>query len=101
MTETYVAFVINQTETEYTIISERDKKYHILPLPIIFGNTRLPDESVVTIQEIVFGPHQLYIACKGYKYDITKKRNKYQKRAEAAKATKTTKVNPIENPFNV
>lgn len=97
MTETWIAFVINQTDTEYTILSERDKKFHTLPLPISFGNIRLPDESVVNIQDIVFAPHQLFMACKGYKYDIERKRKQYEKRSYAKKIADKATTTP--NPF--
>lgn len=96
MPETWMAFVINQTETDYTIISERDKQYHTLPLPIRFGNTRLPDGSVVNIQETIFSPHQIFMACKGYVYDLVRKRQQYQKRRTLKK--KQPEEN-LTNPF--
>ena len=99
MTDVWKAFVINQSETDYTIISERDKKYHTLPLPISFGNIRIPDGSVVNIQETVFTPHQLYMACKGYQYDILRKRTQYQKRSALKKETKNETITPTISPF--
>ena len=100
MTDVWKAFVINQSETNYTIISERDKKYHTLPLPIQQGNIQLDDGSVVDIQETIFGPHQLYMACKGYQYDILRKRNQYQKRSTLKKETKKeTNIASSTSPF--
>lgn len=101
MTDVWKAFVINQSETDYTIISERDKKYHTLPLPIHQGNIALFDGTVVDIQETVFGPHQLYMACKGYQYDILRKRCQYQKRVILKKETKKETI-PIStiSPFS-
>jgi hypothetical protein len=96
MTETWKAFVINQTTENYTILSERDKKYHILPLPITFGNVRLDDGSVVTIQDMVFSPHKLYMACKEYDYNIKRKKSQYQKRLNAKSKTEESTTN---NPF--
>jgi len=102
MSETWKAFVINQSDTDYTIISERDKKYHTLPLPISFGNIKILDGSVVNIQETVFTPHQLYMACKGYQYDINRKRAQYQKRLNAkSKIIEESTNNPFANSKTV
>lgn len=81
MAETWKAFVVNQTETEYIIISERDKKYHTLPLPIEIGDIRLPDGSIVSIQDTIFTPDKLFTACKNYQYDLERKRRQYKKKS--------------------
>lgn len=79
MTDTWKAFVISQDETSYTILSERDKKLHTLSLPVEVGDMRLPDGSIVSIQETIFNPDRLYMACKNYQYDLQRKRNQYKK----------------------
>lgn len=93
--QTWTAFVINQSETEYTIISERDKKYYTLPLPIQQGNIVLPDSVVVNIQEQIFTPHKLFMACKQYQYDILRKRKQYEKRTVIKQ--EETNINPFKN----
>lgn len=78
MTQPWIAFVMNKSETDYTILSERDKTYHTLPLPIQLGNVVLPDGSVVNIQDTVFNSHKVFMALKQYQYDILRKRKAYQ-----------------------
>lgn len=81
MADTWKAFVISQDETSYTILSERDKKLHTLPLPVEVGDMRLSDGSIVSIQETIFNPERLYMACKNYQYDLERKRRQYKKKS--------------------
>ena len=95
MASTWKAFVINKTDKDYTIIAENDRKYHTLPLPIQEGVVRLSSGTIVDIQETIFSPHQLFMACKNYQYDIIRKRNQYKKRV----AKKEEQATTAENPF--
>lgn len=80
MSQTYRAYVVAQSDTNYTIISERDKQYHVLPLPMKTGNVRLSDESIVNISEVMFNPSKMFSACREYESMLKRKRNQYQRR---------------------
>lgn len=89
----YSAFIINKSTTDVTVISESDKKYHSLPLPIEPGDVRiLSTGAVVKIQEIIFTPSKIFQACKDAQYNLLRKRRQY-----AAEKAKKQEINA--SPF--
>jgi hypothetical protein len=66
---TWRGFVINQTETTYTVLSERDKQLHTLQKKnneIITGCVVMSDGHICNIDDYVFNNSMLYSACREY-----------------------------------
>lgn len=83
MTQPTVAFVIKQTDKDYTIIT--DTASHTLSLPINFDSFQLDNGTWLKIQDFVFNPHKLYTACKEYNHNIQRKKLQYRRRVERKK----------------
>lgn len=74
--DAYRAYVISETESTFTFISERDKKLHMGSkktdgsIPEAY---RLDEEHVVSVQRPFFtDPSRLFTACREYCYDKVK-----------------------------
>lgn len=84
---TWKGFIVFETPTEYTVISNRDKQPHILlkkDYPRITGPIIMPDGHCCTINEYIFTPSRLYSACRVVVSDLARrKRNRAEKREQS------------------
>lgn len=71
------AFIISQTESTYKIIIEDSTCYEIKK-PITNGDYTLNDGKKIFINDLIFTPHRLFMACKGYEYDLRRKRKAHK-----------------------
>ena len=74
------AYVVLQDDSTFTIVSEHDKKIHILNQPVVQGDYTLPDGKVVNIQPIIFDSSRLFSACREYAYDVERKVRYYTRK---------------------
>jgi len=81
-------YIIGQTDSYYTVISEHDKKRHQLPKEgkkIPSGATVMPDGHICNIDEIFFNNSKLFSACREYTGDL-RRQKKYWQNKKATKA---------------
>jgi hypothetical protein len=80
---TWRGFVINQTETTYSVISERDKQLHTLQKKnneIITGCIVMPDGHICNVDDYIFNYSMLYSACREYAGDLRRHKKRRQER---------------------
>lgn len=98
----YIAYVVSQTETDYTVLSSHDKVYHTMPLPIVFGECGLPDGTKLLIQEHVFNPSKILTACKEYDSHLKRKKSRYQlSKSKIARNQQLQVSIPLVSPHQV
>lgn len=88
---TYQGYVIEEADTHYTVISERDKKFHVLQKKegkIQDGCIVMPDGHVCNINEIKITGNKLFSACREYVYDTNRKRIYHKRKYQEKKAQK-------------
>jgi hypothetical protein len=84
-TPVWRGFIVNQSENEFTVISERDKQYHIVPGQVRSGNVIMPDGHCCCIDEYIFNPSMLFSACREYVYDLRRHKKRRTKNKETLK----------------
>lgn len=84
-TPVWRGYVVAQTETDYQVVSERDKQIHTVPKTetgIKTGPIIMPDGHLCSIDEYVFTSSMLFAACREYLADL---RRHKKRRAEKRK----------------
>lgn len=79
----YRGFVISDMGNSYIVISEKDKKQHVLPKKdgkVVTGNMVMPDGHTCNINETIFNDARLFSACREYSYDLKRHKVAYQRR---------------------
>jgi hypothetical protein len=93
----YRGFVVFQTENDYTVLTERDKKTYIMPkvdgkIPVgelILINSPLDDDIHIVKLECVMTPTRMWSAIREYTADLQRHKRRYN-------AKKKSKVEVLE-----
>ncbi len=101
-TTNYKAYIVAQNDTGYTILTEHDKQYHQLALPVVEGRLKLEDGTVVHVSNVRFNPVKIFAACRDYDYNLQRKRNQYARRKlRKQQNDMESTVSSVDSPITV
>jgi hypothetical protein len=78
----YKGYVVYQTDTTYTVVSERDKSFHTILKKngeVVTGSVVMPDGHICNIEDKIFNPSMIYSACREYISDLKRHKKRREK----------------------